>query len=474
MVKEKIVSQYLRFLLKADMIDYAPTRGCIILKPYGFSIWEQIQNILDKKIKKLGVKNVYFPLFIPERLLKKEKDHIEGFSPELAVVTIGGGKNLKEKLVVRPTSETLMYEMFSKWIHSWRDLPFMVNQWANIVRWEKRPRPFLRTTEFLWQEGHTCHSTEQEAKEHIEEVLVMYKNFYEKNLAISGVLGKKSESEKFPGAKETFTYEILLQDGKALQGCTAHNLGTNFSKVFNIKFKDKTKKESFVWQTCWGFSWRSLGAILMTHLDEKGFILPPAIAPWQVVLIPIFTKNKEENLKIKKKIEEIEKILKENNIRTISDLSLEHTPGWKFNEWELRGVPLRIEVGKKELVKKSLSFVRRDTGKKFFLLFSHFEKMIKKVLEQIQQDLLLKSKDFLKKRTKFIEEKEEFLNFLKEKKGFARVFWCEREECEMEIKQKTNAKTRCLPLEELENEEEGRCVFCQKPARRKWLFAQSY
>lgn len=473
--KEKLIKKsedfsqwYIDVILKSDLAEYAPVRGCQILKPYGFAIWENIQRKLDEKIKEANVKNVYFPLFIPEELLKKEKEHVAGFSPELAIVTIGGGETLKEKLVVRPTSETIIYETFSKWIKSWRDLPFKINQWANVVRWEKRPRLFLRTTEFLWQEGHTFHATHEDALKEVMRALKMYVNFYREYLAIDGYFGKKSESEKFPGAKDTFTYEMLMPDGKALQGCTSHDLGQNFSKAFNITFLDKDGKRKFVWQTCWGFTTRSIGAMVMVHGDDHGLILPPKIAPIQVVIIPIFLKGKKE--KIEKEALKIKEKLKDFKVEI--DTRKEFTPGFKFNEWELKGVPLRIEIGEKEIKGKSLTLVRRDSFEKIEVKIGKAVEKISQILEDIQKGLLKKSSKFLKENTREAKDFEEFKKIIKEKKGFIKAFWCENSSCEEKIKEETKATTRVLPLGT--KTEKGKCVYCKKLAKRKWIFAQAY
>jgi prolyl-tRNA synthetase len=466
---ENFSEWYVDVILKSELADYAPVRGCMVLKPYGYSIWENIQKILDEEIKKAGVKNAYFPLFIPESLLKKEKEHVKGFSPELAVVTIGGGEELKEKLVVRPTSETIMYEMFAKWIHSWRDLPLKINQWANVVRWEKRTRFFLRTTEFLWQEGHTVHATHEEAFEEVMRALKMYVDFYRNYLAIDGIYGKKSESEKFPGAKDTFTYEMLMPDGRALQGCTSHDLGQNFAKVFNIKFKGKDGKEKIAWQTCWGLSTRCIGSMIMVHGDDGGLIIPPKVAPIQVIIVPIF-QGKKIDKRLEKEAENLKNILRD--FRVEADLRKEYSPGWKFNEWELKGVPLRIEVGPKELKEKSVTLVRRDTGEKLKSSLSTLPKRIKKVLEAIQESLFLRSQRFLRENTREAKSFEEFKEIIETKKGFVKAFWCENPNCETKIKEETKATTRCLPLEA--PDEKGKCIYCRKRAKRKWIFAQAY
>jgi prolyl-tRNA synthetase len=474
--KEQIVKKsenfsdwYTDVILKSGLADYAPVKGCQVIRPYGFAIWENIQKVLDEEIKKAGVKNAYFPLFIPEKFLKKEKEHIKGFSPELAVVTIGGGKELKEKLIVRPTSETIIYEMHKKWIKSWRDLPLMINQWANIVRWEKRPRLFLRTTEFLWQEGHTVHETHQGAFSEVIRALRMYINFYQNFLAIDGISGKKSESEKFPGARDTYAFEMLMPDGKALQGCTSHDLGQNFAKVFNINFQDKDGKEKFPWQTCWGLSTRSIGALIMVHGDDSGLIIPPKIAPIQIIVIPIF-QGKSIDKKLEKKSEEIKEILKDFKVE--ADFRKEYSVGWKFNEWELKGVPLRMEIGTKELKEDKITLVRRDTGEKFLVPSKLILLKVREILNSIQKNLFEKSSQFLKENTREVFDYKEFKDIIKKEKGFLKAFWCENPKCEAKIKEETKVTNRCLPFNT--PEETGKCILCGKKAKRKWIFAQAY
>lgn len=459
---------YPDIILKAGLADYAPVKGCQIIKPYGFAIWENIKNVLDVEIKEARVKNAYFPLFIPEKFLKKEKKHVKGFSPELAIVTVGGGKKLKERLIVRPTSETIIYKMFSQWIKSWRDLPLKINQWCNVVRWEMRPRLFLRTTEFLWQEGHTVHQTHQEALEEVNRALKMYVDFYRNYLAIDGIFGKKSESEKFPGAKDTYTYEMLMPDGKALQGCTSHDLGQNFAKVFNIKFLDKKGEERIAWQTCWGLSTRSIGALIMVHSDDNGLIIPPKIAPIQIIIIPIFGKKLADKI-LEQKVREVKEILK--NFKVEVDLKKEYSVGWKFNEWELKGIPLRIEIGQKEIKEKKVSLVRRDTNERSSVSFNSLPEKVKEILDSIQKNLFLKSSQYLKENTREVFEYKDLRDIMKKKKGFLKAFWCENERCEVKIKEETKATTRVLISS---SEEKGKCVFCGKPAKRKWIFAQAY
>jgi prolyl-tRNA synthetase len=466
---ENFSQWYTQVILKAGLADYAPVKGCMIFKPYGFAIWENIQKVLDEEIKKAGIKNAYFPLFIPEKLLKKEKEHVEGFSPELAIVTIGGGKKLKEKLVIRPTSETIMYEMFAKWVKSWRDLPLMINQWSNVVRWEKRPYLFLRTTEFLWQEGHTVHESHEEAKKEVKRALNTYVELYQKIFSIDGIWNKKSESEKFPGALDTYTYEMLMPDGKAIQGCTSHDLGQNFAKVFNIKFLDKKGKEKLAWQTCWGLSTRSIGALIMAHGDNNGLIIPPKLAPIQVIIIPVFQRKKtdKESEKISKKIKDILK-----DFRTEIDARKEYSVGWKFNNWELKGVPLRIEIGPEEIKTKKATLVRRDNGKKELISFNVLSSKIKETLELIQKNLFLKSARHLKENTKEVFDYREFKSIMQKEKGFLKTFWCENPKCERKIKEETKATTRCLSSEA--SKEEGKCIYCLRKAKNKWIFAQAY
>ncbi len=466
---ENFSQWYTDLILKSGLADYAPVKGCQIFRPYGFAIWENIQKILDQEIKKAGVQNVYFPLFIPERFLKREKEHLEGFSPQVAVVTIGGGQELKEKLILRPTSETIIYEMFSKWIKSWRDLPFLINQWVNVVRWEKRTHLFLRTSEFLWQEGHTVHSTEKEAVKEVKRALKMYSNFYRDFLAIDGILGQKSESEKFPGAKETHAFEMLMPDNKALQGCTSHHLGQNLAKAFNIKFLDKDGKEKNPWTTSWGLSTRSIGALIMSHGDDSGLILPPKIAPIQIVIIPIFS-GKITDKKLEKKSQELKNLLKD--FRVEIDLRKEYSVGWKFNEWELKGVPLRIEIGQEEIKKKKATFIRRDNWQKLSLPFKLLKKETRKILDSIQKNLFEKNQSFLKENIKEVSDFKEFKEIMKKKRGFLKAFWCENPQCEAKIKEETKATIRVLPLDSIL--EEGKCVYCRQKGKRKWIFGQAY
>lgn len=466
---EDFTGWYTDVILKSDLADYAPVKGCMIIKPYGYAIWENIQKVLDAKIKEAGVKNAYFPLLIPESLLKKEKEHVEGFSPELAVVTIGGGKKLKEKLIVRPTSETIIYEMYSQWIKSWRDLPMMMNQWCNVVRWEMRTRPFLRTIEFLWQEGHTCHETHEESLNKVNWALDTYVNLYKDVLAVDGLSGQKSESEKFPGADTTFTFEMMMPDGKALQGCTSHDLGQNFAKVFNISFLDKEGKKKMPWQTSWGLTTRSIGALIMAHGDDSGLVLPPKLAPIQIIIIPII-QSKSDDQDIVKAVQELKDILKDYRVE--ADFRKEYSVGWKFNEWELKGVPLRIELGPKEVQEKKVTLARRDNFQKYTFPLGELKEQVGKILEEIQKNLFAKSSLLLNDSISEAVDYKEFKDIIKNKKGFLRAFWCEDPKCEASIKEETKATTRLLPKNT--PKEKGKCIYCGKEAERKWIFAQAY
>ncbi len=463
---------YLNVIFKADLIDYGPVKGTIIFKPYIYRIWEKLQKIVDDEIKKLEVKNLYFPLFIPENFLKKEKDHFKGFNPEVVLVTYAGGEELSEKLIVRPTSETIIYPYFSKWIKSYRDLPILVNQWANVVRWEKRPFPFFRNTEFLWQEGHTAHKTHKEALDFALKILHLYKKIYQEILCIYGFYGQKSESEKFAGALTTYTYEILIPDGKVLQGCTSHDLGQNFAKVFNIRFQDQDKKQKYVWQTSWGISTRSLGALIAVHGDDNGLILPSNLSPYEIVIIPIYNKN---NLNmINQFIDKIKEEIKKDIFIDISD----KTPGYKFNEWELKGVPLRIEIGEEEIKNQYLTYFRRDIRQRFKIKLDEFKNKIDNILKEIDQNLFERSKKMTEENTFKITDYKEFKKIMETTRGFILSPWCEKEKCEEKIKEETKATTRCKPMIFVENNKHVikniKCIYCKQKAKGFWLFGQSY
>lgn len=461
---------YLDVIEAAELADYSPVKGCMVIRPTGYAIWENVQKVLDQKFKETGVENAYFPLFIPENFLKREADHVEGFAPELAMVTHAGGKELEEPLVVRPTSETIIYDMFSKWVHSYRDLPLLINQWANVVRWEKRTRLFLRTTEFLWQEGHTAHSTKEEADAKTIEMLMVYKDFAENYLAIPVIAGRKSESEKFAGAEYTTTIEAMMQDTKALQSGTSHMLGQNFAKPFEVKFLDQDEKMQYAWQTSWGVSTRIIGGIIMTHSDDKGLVLPPKIAPIQVVIVPVWASEEEGKATLEKS-QEIAGKLRAKNISVKID-SREGRPGPKFFEWEKKGVPLRLEIGPKDLAKKSVVAVRRDTAEKVFVAEGDIETFVTDMLEKIQRNLFDRALEFRKNNTNEVNSWEEFKNILEEKGGFLMTHWCGSPECEAKIKEETKATTRCIPFDQ--PEEEGLCVYCGKKSSKRVIFARAY
>ena len=468
---ENLSDWYTDAILKAAIADYAPVKGCMVIRPYGYALWESVQEILNRMMKSAGIENAYFPLFIPHSLLEKEKQHVAGFSPELAIVTVGGGEKLKDPLVVRPTSETIMYDMYSKWVHSWRDLPVLINQWNNVVRWEKRTYLFLRTTEFLWQEGHTAHETEQEAIEMVEKALDWYRQVYEDYFAVPVIMGRKSESEKFAGAKTTLTVEALMPDGKALQGGTSHNLGQNFSKSFDISFQNREGKSDFVWQTSFGFSTRSLGGLFLTHGDDSGLVLPPKIASIQVVIIPI-QRGDEGKVELLDYCTEIHDALVGQGVRTRLDGRDSQSVGRKFNEWEVKGVPVRLEIGMKEMTDRTVTMARRDTGEKVVVERKEMIPKIEKLLEDIQKSLFAAAQKHLTDNTRDVAEFSEFEEIMKTTRGFIRAFWCEDAVCESAIKEKTKAATRCLPLSA--EEETGVCVHCGKSAVHRWLFGQSY
>ncbi len=460
---------YVEVIKKAELADYAPMKGMMVIRPYGYAIWENIQLLLDKRIKESGHVNAYFPLFIPETFLQKETEHLEGFSPEVAWVTQGGTEELEERLAVRPTSEAIIGNMYSKWIKSWRDLPVLINQWANIVRWEKVTRPFLRTTEFLWQEGHTAHETFEEAQDETLKILGMYKEFVESELAIPVVSGKKSEREKFAGALETYAIEALMSDGKALQMGTSHNLGQHFSKVFNIRFEDRDQKLQHVWQTSWGVSTRLVGAVIMAHGDDSGLMFPPRIAPTQIVIIPISIGNwKEEVLPTAQKLE---KVLRQEGWRVKLDGREEFTPGWKYSEYEMRGVPLRIEIGPRDIQKNQVVVIRRDTMSKESIGLDSLIKSIPQVLDNVQSTLFEKAFKFQEENTHKVDNYEEFKSVLESKRGLIKTFWCGGQECEDKIKEETMATIRVIPLEQ---DKKGKCVLC-KAESDKWVyFARAY
>lgn len=469
--KEKNFSQwYVDVVRKAELADYTTIKGCMVIRPYGYGLWENMQAGLDRRIKETGHKNAYFPLFIPESLLKKEAEHVEGFAPEVAWVTHGGSQKLEERLAVRPTSEAIICSLYSKWIKSWRDLPILINQWANIVRWEKVTRLFLRTTEFLWQEGHTAHKTEQEAEEETLKILnQVYRDYIEKDLAIPVIVGRKTEKEKFAGALHTYTLEALMADGKVLQVGTSHNLGQNFAKAFNIKFLDEDQKEKYVWQTSWGTTTRLVGALVMVHGDERGLKLPPKVAPVQVIIVPImFDKTKKEVLE---KAESIRTVLKKD-FRVETDSRDGYTPGWKFNEWEMRGVPLRLEIGPKDMAQGQVMLARRDTGKKTAVKEENLVETVRKLLDSIQENLFTRAKKFLKENISETSNYNEFKKIIEKQRGLIKTYWCGSKDCEDKIKEETKASIRCIPFEQ--EEASGKCIYCGKKSSTLVYFARAY
>jgi prolyl-tRNA synthetase len=463
---------YTEVILKSGLADYAPVKGCMIIREDAYAMWEKIQEIFNKKIKATGHRNVYFPMFIPEGLLKKESEHFEGFIPEVAWITQGGDSPLEEKLAVRPTSETIMYATFSKWIRSWRDLPVKINQWCNIVRWEtKATKLFLRTREFLWQEGHTAHTSSEEAEKEVMDILNEYRDLMENYLAIPVIVGVKSESEKFAGAAYTTALEAIMPDGKALQMGTSHNLGQNFGKVFDIKFIGEDEKDHFVWQTSWGISTRLLGAVVMVHGDDKGLILPPKIAPVQVVIVPIPFKGADP-LAIAAKAKEIECKLKEKGVTVILDDRDIYTPGWKFNQWELKGVPIRIEIGPRDLKQEQVMMVRRDTFQKTAVKETEVTATVEKLLDEIQNSMYTKAKKILEEKTTAAQNYDEFKKILGEKGGFIKASWCGNSTCEAKIKEETGATIRVRSLQK--EETTSNCVFCGEKGKEIVYFARSY
>jgi len=476
---------YNEIIKKADLAESSPVRGCMIIKPYGYSIWEKMQSILDKMFKDSGHYNAYFPLFIPKSYLSKEADHVEGFAKECAVVTHYRLKNdenkkglivdpnakLEEELIVRPTSETVIWNSYKNWIQSYRDLPILINQWANVVRWEMRTRLFLRTSEFLWQEGHTAHSNKDEAIKETLTILNIYSSFLEEYMSIPVLKGIKSESEKFAGAIDTYCVEALMQDGKALQAGTSHFLGQNFAKAFNVKFANSDGKMDYVWGTSWGVSTRLIGALIMSHSDNNGLILPPNLAPIQVVMVPIFNSDSEYEAIINL-FEKIKTRLIKLNISCKIDDRKFHKPGWKFAEYEMKGVPLRIAVGPRDLEKNTLEVARRDNLKKEVINVENAEEKIQKTLELIQKGILKKAEDFRNKNTHEAKDYDEFKNLIKNNSGFVYAHWDGTEKTEEKIKSDTKATIRCIPYQ---NEgKPGKCIVTGKPSKQKVVFAKAY
>jgi prolyl-tRNA synthetase len=463
---------YTQVVLKSGLADYAPVKGCMIFREHSYAIWEKIQEIFNKKIRATGHRNVYFPLFVPESFLKKEAEHFAGFTPEVAWVTTGGDTPLEEKLAIRPTSETIMYATYAKWIRSWRDLPIKLNQWCNIVRWEtKATKLFLRTREFLWQEGHTAHATKEEADQEVMQILNEYKDTMESYLAIPVLAGMKTEMEKFAGALYTTALEAIMPDGRALQMGTSHNLGQHFSKVFDIKFLDQNEKEQNVWQTSWGFSTRIIGALVMVHGDDKGLVIPPKVAPIQTAIVPIPFKNTDAEA-IQAKAKQLYQDLQTAGVTVVLDDRTEYTPGWKFNIWELKGVPIRIEIGPRDLKQGQAVLVRRDTREKTIVKEQEIVDTVVKMLETIQNDMFNRAKKSLEDNITNVHNYEEFKKTLQEKGGFLRASICGKTNCEEKIKDETGATVRVILFEK--EEPFSKCVHCGGEAKQVAYFARAY
>ncbi|MBF6569498.1 MAG: proline--tRNA ligase [Candidatus Binataceae bacterium] len=473
---EDFAAWYNDIILRAELADYSPVRGCIVFRPDGYAIWEALRDELDRRIKRTGARNAYFPLFIPQSFLQKEAQHVEGFAPEVAVVTHGGGKELEEPLIVRPTSETIINHMFAQWIHSHRDLPLMINQWCNVVRWELRTRLFLRTTEFLWQEGHTAHATRAEAELETLTMLETYRSFIEEWLAVPLVHGRKSAAERFPGAEETYTVEGLMGDGRALQCGTSHFLGQNFSKAFEIRFLDEQNQMRFAWQTSWGVSTRLLGALVMVHGDDQGLRLPPAVASTQVVIVPIWRKPEERD-KVLAAAASIRDSLEKAGVRVRLDQREGITPGFKFNDWEMRGVPLRIEIGPRDVAAGEVVMARRDIlgqAGKTKLATGAVGERVPGILDEIQRNLLKQAQDAMAANTRQFDDYTALRSQMEGEGGggFADIYWCGKAACETRIREETRATCRAIPLDQ--KAAPGPCIICGAEATERAHFAKAY
>ncbi|HOK10224.1 MAG TPA: proline--tRNA ligase [Candidatus Hydrogenedens sp.] len=460
---------YIDIVLKAELADYSPVKGCMVIRPNGYGIWENIQKNLDRMFKETGHVNAYFPMLIPESFLKKEAEHVEGFAPECAVVTHGGGKPLEEPLVIRPTSETIIWATYKNWISSYRDLPLLINQWANVCRWEMRTRLFLRTTEFLWQEGHTAHASFEEAEEETLRMIRVYQRFAEDYMAMPVIVGKKTESEKFAGAIHTYCIEALMQDGKALQAGTSHNLGQNFAKAFDVKFQDKDKELKYVYATSWGVSTRLIGGMIMTHSDDQGLVIPPKLAPLPVVIVPIWRSEEEQQ-----KVSEFARNITSDwdpLFYKIDDRD-QYKPGYKFNEWELKGVPLRIEIGPRDVQNHQVVLVRRDNAEKITMGIDNLKEHVQNTLTEIQNNLFKKAKERTEANTFTVDSYDEYKERI-EQGGFFRVFLDHTNpEVEQRLKEETKSTIRCIPFDA--PEEEGPCMITGKPCKYRVIAAQSY
>ncbi|MBE6706998.1 MAG: proline--tRNA ligase [Ruminococcaceae bacterium] len=458
---------YTDVVKKAELVDYSGVKGCMVIRPYGYAIWENIQHDLDARFKKLGHENVYMPMFIPESLLQKEKDHVAGFAPECAIVTIGGQNRLSERLIVRPTSETLFCEHYKSIIHSYRDLPKLYNQWCNVVRWEKTTRPFLRTSEFLWQEGHTMHENEAEAREETLRMLKCYEDFYRETLAIPAVTGRKTEKEKFAGAMETYTIEPMMHNGVALQGGTSHYFGDGFARAFDITYTDRDNKVCYPHQTSWGVSTRMIGAIIMTHGDDNGLILPPKVAPIQVAIIPV-AQHKEGVLE---KANELKSVLEEKFRVKLDDS--DNSTGWKYSQYEMKGVPLRLELGPRDIENNSCVLVSRVTRQKTFVSLDNIVEEVEKALKAVHDELYARALANLEEKMSVAHDHSEFLDIAENHPGFIKAMWCGETECEDKLKEETGGvKSRCIPF--VEEHISDKCVCCGKPAKHMVVFGRQY
>ena len=478
--KEDFSQWYLDIVLKAELADYSPVRGCMVIRPNGYAIWEKLQVALDKMIKDTGHRNAYFPLFIPESFMNKEAEHVEGFAPECAIVTHGGGRLLEERLFVRPTSETIIYHMYAKWIKSYRDLPLLLNQWANVVRWEMRTRLFLRTTEFLWQEGHTAHATAEEAEEETQKMLEVYRDFAEEFMALPVYTGAKTDAEKFNGAMHTYCIEALMQDGKSLQAGTSHNLGQNFSKPFEVRYQDQNQEWQYCWQTSWGVSTRLIGALVMAHSDDNGLILPPKMAPTEVVIVPIWRKDTEREA-IFAYVREVAELLEGEFSFHIDDRE-NFKPGWKYAEWELKGVPLRLELGPRDLEKRGAMIARRDNREKTPVSLDALVDTMHGLLTQLQSDLFARALAFRAEKSCSLDSYDDFKHSLEERPGFIWSHWCGSPECEATISEETKATIRLMPFASdkkiqtigAPEPELGKCIFCGEDSPQRVLWAKAY
>ena len=466
-IEDDFAQWYTDIVRKAELADYTPVKGFISIRPYGYAIWENIQKYADAKFKEHGVENLSMPVLIPESLLNKEKEHVEGFAPEVAWVTIGGGNDLEEKLCIRPTSETIFDTMYSKWLSSWRDLPYKYNQWCNVVRWEKETRPFLRSREFLWQEGHTIHETAEEAKNFTQEMLDVYQDVFENLLAIPALKGQKTESEKFAGAESTYTVEALMLDGRALQGGTSHYFGQNFTKPFDVKFQNREGKQEYAYQTSWGISTRMIGAVIMVHGDNRGLKLPPRVAPIQVAIVPVAANKPGVIEKATQIYENLNK-----KFRVKLDSREQYTPGYKFNYWEMKGVPVRLEIGPRDIENGECVLVRRDTLEKRTVRLDNLEEEINTLLEDIQKNMFEMANQLRERRTSSAKDMEEFVEKINSNQGYIKAMWCGDEACEEKIHELTGAKSRCIPYNQEKISET--CVCCGKKADKMVVWGRQY